>query len=518
MAQIKKVHISNEQLPFIQSRQLVLDMNYIVPDNKPRISSVINTDVCVVATSVNIDNDIIELNISADCSILYNALSVSEEEEHFFTTACNFSKDFKESFVPEGLTDNAAIETRSLIVNVNCNNVETMLISDRKVMVKAYVTLDTVLRETLGIDTAEEFEDKNIVSRKIKHECMRSLGVMRVQSFIKEDVKSENEIPSVDTVLYRTASIQIDNKKITQGKAVFYGTAHIDVMYSNMEATPHFYCVGFDVNFNQACELPEVSDDAVIDVRGKVSELSVDAKENGVFGIEMLIGFEVEVTDKFIYNVIEDAFLPGEIFDVTKMHIKGCNTVQINESVGVCSEKIVAGEIQIANVLMACVNAKDVQAYMKDSRMYFEGAYFINVFYIPKSDENTVCCIHSEVPFSYMFDVSNYGTMISSCAVNIKSITASLNDFGEIAVKWVSDASAKVTECYEYDVVISAENNGNDIEFDRAVFYHYIDGDETAWDIAKRFGVSPDTLCKMNCVDTEEELVKMHGIMVIRNL
>ena len=71
-----------------QSRRLALEMSYVLPDNKPRIVSVTDTHVSLAASSVTVSGDIAELDISAEAQILYNALAVSESEEHLFSTAC----------------------------------------------------------------------------------------------------------------------------------------------------------------------------------------------------------------------------------------------------------------------------------------------------------------------------------------------------------------------------------------------------------------------------------------------
>ena len=86
MAEINKIHIGNERISSRQSKQLMLEMNYIMPDNKPRINSIVQTSVRPVISATSLVGDTVNFNISADCMLLYNALSVSEEEEHLYTT------------------------------------------------------------------------------------------------------------------------------------------------------------------------------------------------------------------------------------------------------------------------------------------------------------------------------------------------------------------------------------------------------------------------------------------------
>lgn len=261
MSEINKIHIGNEKISSRESKQMLLEMNYIMPDNKPRINSIVDTKFKPVISSSSISDDELSFNVSADCVILYNTLSVSEEEEHIYTTACEFSKAFKENIIfDRNDGDDFTADSRSYIINVDTDNVETMLISDRKVVVKAYVTVTAVLKEIIGKEVAESFDNDKIIVKKSHIDNMRSLGIMRVQSFVKEDVQLADGLPQVDVIIQKNASVQLDNKKISDGKAVFYGTVHVDIACSNLESSPHFYNAGYDINFNQMCEIPDCSE------------------------------------------------------------------------------------------------------------------------------------------------------------------------------------------------------------------------------------------------------------------
>lgn len=517
MAEINKIHIGNERISSRQSKQLMLEMNYIMPDNKPRINSIVQTSVRPVISATSLVGDTVNFNISADCMLLYNALSVSEEEEHLYTTSCEFSKTFKETIIFDSEDEESSIaENKSYLVGVHTDNVETVLISDRKAVVKAYITVSAISKQTVGCDVIESFDDKSIVCKKAQIDNMRSVGVMRVQSFVKEDVTLDSALPQVDVILHKDAAVSIDNQRISDSKAIFYGSVHVDTVYSNIESVPHFYSTGFDINFNQACEIPDVSQSAVLNIVPVVAELSVDAKENGILSIEALVSFDVEVYDYFVYDITQDAFLPGMSLELKTENVRGSDTFVLSNNVGVCSEKLSVPNADVEAVLYSSVKQKECNSYIEGKNIYFEGIYSIESVYVPKSDGNVLRVASAEVPYSYMFEARATNGNVIDCSVNIKSVTSQLNDYGEIVLKWVAAANASVMEESTYSVITSAQAKPIEAPEEKALYYHFIGENEKIWDIAKHFGVSPENLCKMNGIENADDISGLKGVVVIK--
>lgn len=515
MAEINKIHIGNEKISSRQSKQLMLEMNYIMPDNKPRISSIVATSVKPVISATSIVGDTVSFSISADCMLMYNALAVSEAEEHLYTTACEFSKTFKEAIEFECEAVASGSQNRAYTVDIHTDNVETVLISDRKAVVKAYVTVNALLKETTEIEAVESFDDKSIICKATKVDNVRSVGIMRVQSFVREDVTLDSSMPAVDVIIHKAAAINIDNQRISDSKAVFYGTVHIDAVYSNTDSTPHFYSAGFDLNFNQACEIPDVSDSASLNIIPTVTELSIDAKENGVLSVEVLASFDVEVYDYFTYNVAQDAFLPGMLLELSTEAVNGNDSFVLTNNVGVCAEKISVND-EAEAVLYSTVTQKECNAYIEGKNIYFDGIYGIEAMYVPKSDKNIIKTVSSQVPYSYMFEAGACSGEVISCDIAIKSIAAQLNDYGEIALKWVASANAVVMEASQYSVITAVQAKPQEKTAEKAIYYHFTQEHEKAWDIAKSFGVPPAELCAMNGVASEEELGSLKGVIIIK--
>ncbi len=516
MAQVNKIHISTEKALAEQSKHLMLEMNYIMPDNKPRINSIVQTSVTPVISSSSLSGDSLEFSINADCNIIYNALAVSEADEHLYSTACSFTKSFKEIIV---FNDNAdeLHASQSYTVDIACNNVETVLISDRKVIVKAYITVNTAMKVTDETEVIGSFDDTSIITRSENAESLRSVGIMRVQSFIKEDIKLYDELPAVDVIIKKNASISIDSKRISDSKAIFYGVMHGDIVFSNMQSDPQFYAHSFDLNFNQATEIPDVSENALLNIKSQVTELSVDPKENGILSVEALLSFEVEVFDFFSVSTVRDAFLPGMEFELKRENISGINTFILSNNIGVCSEKMSIPEGDIASVLYSSVTVNECNSYIEGKNIYFDGIYKITSLYIPKSDPNVLRTVTADVPYNYMFECGQIKGEVLFCLISTKSITSQLNEFGDITVKWVATADALIKEDYELDLVSFASATPLEKEEENAIYYHYVLPEESAWDIAKQFKVRPEDLCRMNNVDSESDLCKMHGVIVIKS-
>ncbi len=516
MAQINKLGIQAEKPALRESKHLMLEMNYIMPDNKPRINSIVEAAVMPTVSASSLSGSSLEFTISADCNIIYNALSVSEDEEHLYSTATSFTKSFKEIHDFES-NDDSLRQSNAYTVDIKCNNVEAVLISDRKVIIKAYVTVDAMLKTVNETEAVSSFDDNAIITKYGSCETLRSVGIMRVQSFIKEDVKLPENYPSVDVIIKKCASVNLESKRISDSKAIFYGVLHGDIIYSNMGSSPKFYPFSFDVNFNQAAEIPDVSENAILDIRSCITELSIDAKENNILGVEALVSFEVEVFDFFSVKIVKDAFLPGMELELKKEEICGMNTFLLTNNVGICSEKISVPEGDIESVLFSSVIASECHAYIENKNIYFDGIYKVTSLYVPKSDPNTLKSITKDVPYNYMFEAGALKGDVLFSAVTAKSITSQLNDFGEITVKWVSSADAVIKEEFCCDIITAASASPLSKPEENAIYYHFVMPGENAWDIAKQFKVKPSELCKMNNVECESDIAGMRGVVVVKS-
>lgn len=515
MADINSVNMESHRALDIQQRNLVFEINYVLPDNKPRIVSVEDSFAVLGISDVAVSGEIAEFNISAQVELIYNALAVSEEEEHLFGTACKFSKAFKETSDIERLSSEDYVNAYSL--NITVDKVETMLISDRKVNVKIYATLNSKANMCYRVDCAESFDDLDIVCKNKNVFGTKSMGLKRVQSYINEDVELDQTLPEIDNILCKNVSVQIENKKVTDGKIIFYGTAHVDIAFSAKSDNGNFFATGFDINFNQACEFEKLSESAQNNITYSVSDVGLDVKSNGIITVEMIISFDVEAFDCYEYTIMEDAFLPGANTEVNKCNLSFENNTIVTENVGICSDKLYVENGDIDKILISFAEVKDCNAYIKDKNIYFDGIYSVKAVYVPQSDPNTVKIAEAQVPFVYMSQSQIEGDCSVTGGVCIKSVTAQKNDYGEIVVKWVADISAVVTEVTEDQVVQSLNITEIQTLSERNIYYHFIGENETVWDVAKRFGVPPMQICELNNIKQDDNISQLKGVVVMIN-
>lgn len=515
MSDINLINAESQRTFDIQKKKTVLEINYVLPDNRPRIVSVEDSNVNVGVSGVSLSGDIAEFNIFAQVDLIYNALAVSEDEEHLFCTACRFSKTFKET--SDIAKEDSSDEIRAYALKANVENVETTLISDRKVNIKIYVLLYSAANIYYNENCADSFEDHDIVCKKKIVSGVRSLGLKRVESYINEDVELDKSLPEIENILCKNVSIQIENKKITDGKIIFYGTAHTDIVFSANTDEEKFFSAGFDVNFNQACEFDGLNDDTQSVIDCSVSDVTLDVKSNGIIGTEMLLSFEVEAFGNYEYDVIEDAFLPGANTQIDKCELRLANNIIINENVGICSEKLNVASGDADKILASSVQQHECNTYIKEKNVYFDGVYNIKVMYVPKTDSNLVKIVTAQVPFGYMAQAQVASADVIDGNVSVKSVTAQINDYGEIIVKWVADVQALVTQIKYVNALNNIHREDEKSTKERSIYYHFISENETVWDVAKKFGVAPSDLCKLNNITEDSTIDNLKGLVIVVN-
>ncbi len=514
MSDINYAKIKSYKDTIKQVRKTVLEMNYVLPDNKPRIVSIEKTACSLNVSDITSGGDIAEYTITANAELIYNALAVSEDEEHIFSTACFASKSFKESEDID--TESGEDEVHRITVDVTVDHVETLLISERKVNIKIYAAVEICTQLCAVEECAESFDDDRIVCNRKHISGRNSLGIFRVQSNISEDVELDRSLPQIENILMKSAHIQLENKKITDGKVIFYGVVHGDIVCCAEGEGDKFFATGFDVNFNQACNIPGITENASVNIKPKVQYMSLDIKDNNILGVEMTLCFEIEAFDVCEYTLICDAYLPGYITSVQCGKVGICLGDAVSENIGICSDKVSIPDGDADSVLSCSVDAGSCNTYIKEGKVYFDGIYTISVLYVPKSDHNVIRTASTTAPYGYMAESSCPECDNARGRISTKGATAQINDYGEIAVKWVATASAEV-ECVRYidalhSITVGEADSGNS----RCMYYHYVSENECLWDIAKRFGVTPDELCSVNGFEGNELPDGIGGVVVVK--
>lgn len=512
MEDVNVIQIRSHKAPINVCERLVLEMSYVLPDNRPRITSIEQLSVELSASGIEATSDMISLDISANAQMTYNALAVSEEEEHYFTTASRFSKQFKE--ILDINTSGEPLDVDACRVEVKAANVETVLISDRKVNVKINAVVTALMRTSKAQDCIGSFNDSSIVKLQQVYSGKKLLGSARAQSYIKEDVTLSDGTPEIETVLMTNATAQIDNKRVLDGKLIFYGTVHIDALCSASAGDERFFSTGFDVNFNQACEINGLNDDSISVIDSSISDVTLDVKSGGVIGAELLVSFDVEAFSDYEQSIIEDAFIPGAKLDIDSTQLCLEDTSFISDNIGVCSDKIAVSGDDVGKVVMCRVNVKECSLNVNASGVCFDGIYSLSATYTLRSDPHCLITKTTQTPFSYMIGSSCDDSAIVSGGVNTKGVTAQVNDYGEIQIKWVADAWALVTRTESVNVIANAEKLDSDDGSKSCIYYHYIAENETMWEIAKRFSVTPDDICTANGISKDCDLSVLKGIVI----
>lgn len=515
MADINSTDMELQRTPNAEQKKLVLEINYVLPDNKPRIVSVENSLACVGISDISLSGDIAEFGISAQIDLIYNALAVSEDEEHLFCTACRISKTFKETADIEKVNTDDEIKAYHLEINVN--NIEVTLISDRKVNIKIHSTLTSHANTSYHTDCVQTFSNKDIVCKNKYVSGIKCLGSKRVQSRISEDIEIDRSLPEIDNILCKNVSVQIENKKVTDGKIIFYGTAHIDTVFSSSGSDDNFYSTGFDVNFNQACDFNDINESTKCSISYDVTDVSLDAKSDGIITVEMLLSFDVKAYNNYEFNVIEDAFLPTAVTITDKCDLTFENNILINENIGICTDKFNIEDSGIDKILMSSVTVKECTSYIKNKNVYFDGIYDIKTVYVPQNDKNSIKIATVQTPFSYMPQTQASDDCIITGNVFIKGITSQKNDYGEIVVKWVADIEATATNTVTVNAIKDLTVTDEKVSSERNIYYHFIGENESLWDISKRFGVPPAQICELNNINENDDITQLKGVIIMVN-
>lgn len=505
---IRKENIHKSRIKCKSTMQITLDDDFNVPDSKSDIENIVKEWGNVHADSVKNNIDRAEVSGSLDFAFLYmgkvndKLVPVKMAGSMNFNENINFTQDCDNTYI----TCNAVLE-----------DITVKAINSRKVSIKAIVSLNVTCEEIVDVSVGCEAEDMNpseqlqILKKNISY---TQLAVNLHDNFrIRQNFTLPSGKPDISELLWDDVEVRNMNSRLTDDGVSINGELGIFIMYASQEENSAVQCYENSVNFEGQLDVNGCNPDMVSCIKYNIVGKNLEIKpnydgENREIAVELVLDLNLKAYEEGESSIIADIYSPVKKVTVNKETSVFRKLLLKNNSKCKVSERVkVADYINMLQICNCTGNAQIDDIEIEEDGIQVDGALIVNVFYITADDNNPMGSIRAAIPFSNKLLVNVDEKLEHNIGVNVDQLSAAMTGANEIEVKACVAIDAIMFESYESDIVNDCEiENYEESEFLKfpAIVGYISNGDDTVWEIAKKYHTTTDAIRSRNRLAAEK--------------
>lgn len=468
------------------SNTKILDVNgdVIVPDIKPDIVNIINTNGIAYIYKEEISTGRVRIDGNIDTYIVYLA---DNGETRSIQTTLTFSDTIEEN----SITDNSF--SKQIIY---LENIESKVLNERKISLKATVKIKSEIYEKSQIDISSDFNGiENVEKLKETINIKSVVGSNKIKTSIKEEVSVDNSY-SVAEILKTNIEISNLENKISYNKVLAKADANIKVVF--LAEDGRIGIANTTIPIMSFIDVDNITDTNTCNVEYYIRNMLFKVNSKEMHSITCQIDFEV-CCDAFeikTIDVIQDMYGIKNNIDFTRRDVEVQVDNNENSELVNISERILVEDI--LNICDVNCNTRIVSRNKSGNYYNCECEIDLNIYY-EADNRNGLNVKKVTLPFMIKtesddeieFYVKNKQFTISNENVNC-----------DIGILWKqnSDSLKRIT------IIDDVSVNDLDEEEDYKMFMYFVKSGDTIWKIAKKFKVCMNQIISLNNLENPDKL------------
>lgn len=457
----------------------------IVPDIKPDIVNIINTNGIPYIYKEDITTGRVRLDGNIDTYVVYLA---DNGETRSIQTTLSFSDSIEEATITEKSFSKE---------NISLEMIEAKVLNERKISIRASVKVRSEIFEQSQIEITSDFNEiENVEKLKETLDIKSIVGSNRIKTSIKEDISVDSSF-SVAELLKTDVEITNLENKISYNKVLAKADANVKVVFLSEDG--RIGVADSTIPVMSFIDIDKITDTHTCNVEYSIRNMlfKVNSKEmHSVIACQIDFEVSCEAFETKTIDVIQDMYGIKNNIEFTKREVE----VQVSQKESI--EKININErVGIEDILNICdVNCKPRLVNRTRSGNYFNCECEMNMsIYYEANNRNGLNVKDITLPFmikteseeEFAFSISRKQFTVSNENVNCDI---------EVLARKESDSLKRITVI---DNVSSSENEEDD---EYKMFMYFVKSGDTIWNIAKRFRVCMKDIIALNNLENPDRI------------
>jgi len=505
-----------------ETSQVLVEGDIIVPDVKPDMESVLQTDSTVSIESFDVVSGRISFKGKLSIELIYISKS-GEKPIH----SIEFSAPVNDFLSIDGIE-------KGMLCNVNCDieNIDYKMINDRKVSFRAVLNVSGSVfsseEESIVVDI-EEVSDNQMIKSNFK---VNEIVLKKADRFIiREEIHIPSGKPNIGEIVQCSAEISNKDIRALDGKIGISGELMLSVLYKSDLSESVIEFIENEIPFNGSIEAANVKEDmfadAVVSVQDKYVKVCPDSDgEDRIIEVEISVGAFADVSHEKEIQILEDAYCIDKNLSLSEKTIEYPSFLCRNKSQFPIKEVVSINDNDARILQVFKVSGKQHLDDFKilDDKIVVEGIIAIDILYIASDDDIPVHCFNTIIPYRHTIETK--GTKESKqldcdIKVNLDRINLSMLSDREIEVKCMLNFYVCVNENKTATLI----EDICFVDFDKTFFdkfpsmtIYVVKPGDTLWKIAKRFNTTIEDIVSVNDIEDPDTIYPGEKFLILKKI
>lgn len=456
----------------------------IVPDIKPDIVNIINTNGIPYIYKEDITNGRVRIDGNIDTYVVY--LADNGETRSIQTTL-----SLAESIEDSGITENSVAKQK-----ITLESIDSKVLNERKISIKAMVKIRSEIYEKSEIQIISDFNEiENVEKLKENIDIKSIIGTNRVKTSIKEDISVDNNY-EVSEILKTDISVTNFENKISFNKVLAKADADIKIVFLSEDG--RIGVTSSSIPIMSFIDMDKITDNNICNVEYYIRNMLFKANSKEMHSISCQVDFEVvcDAYENKKIDVIQDMYGIKNDIEFTKKDVEvQTNIASKIENVSI-NERIVVEDI--LNIYDVNCNTKIVNTNKSGSFYNYECELNLDIYY-EADNRNGLNVKKVTLPFIVKTEMED-GLEIN---IDRKQFTVS----GENV-----DCDVTLSYCQtnnnlkRINIIEDITSKECEEDNDYKMFMYFVKPGDTIWKIAKKFKVCMNDIIKINNLENPDKI------------
>ena len=503
-----------------EKTQILLEGDIIVPDVKPDMAVLLQTEADVCIDKWELSTDRVNFTGRLDFQVLYLA-KTPERPVHSMKASAAID-DFINM---EGLSKDMWVELSAELINI-----EYRMLNDRKISYRAVVTLEASGENTHSQDVVVNMIDIP-ESQLLKKKLIMSKNIANKEDrfIVKDSLPIPSGKPNIREILLSGVVIGNREEKVMAGRVNITGEILVTTLYKGDADDSIIEFVEHELPFNGMVDISDVQEHMQADIalipQQQYIQVQPDSDgEDRVLEMEVAVNAKIKVRSQTEIDVLEDAYSIDKRLEMTRSPVVYAKPVCRNKNQFPVKEVVLLedgcpGMLQIFRVT-GKAQMDDVKVI--EDKVVVEGIIHTSILYVAESDDSPLYSFNTVLPYRQVIETRGAKPdMDVKVDVSIEHTGFNMLSDRETEVRFLLSFNTRVNEEKEVSMITDIDFIELDKEYLDSMAnmtVYVVQNGDTLWKIAKRYNTDLEELISINDIENPSSIYPGQKLLILKKI
>jgi len=317
---------------------------------------------------------------------------------------------------------------------------------------------------------------------------------------LRDEMRIPQSMPTINKILDASGYAVVKNIAVENMKVVAEGDMRISIIYESKDKNAPIQHITLTLPFGEIIGIDEVEENDKASIFTEIMDLAAVPYEGSddVFSIDVSFKLTTSVYSHKKINVISDLYSTRNQTECAreKILMRGLRSHNSVKSILRAGIELPKNAPDVSRVLFSRSNLCMTRAVSMNSYVEVEGVLYTQICYAVAN--GTVHTASVETPFKTEISMEGAGSGMDVMARGFVEYFEVEGSGRDLDAKFSLEIALACFTGGSRDVVLDANELPEKIEREKGILVYFAQPGETAWDICKKFHITPDTLESLN--------------------